>query len=150
MGSRRIQSQGISPVISSVLLILVALAAGLVIYAYVTGWMGGRLTGETGPQAILVIEEAYYNGSHFILWVRNDGGVPVNITRAYITDPNGTVVFVDLSDDGYEVKPGNVTDVHIDASEAGIDVQSGYTYEIKLVGSDGSTVSTPVRARRAG
>jgi len=87
MGLRK----GISPIVATVLLILIAIATGIVIYAFAAGWVGTRLAGTSGPRAILIVESAYYNGTDFILYVRNDGATGVNITRAYITVPNGTV-----------------------------------------------------------
>ncbi len=140
--------RGISPIVATVLLILVAIATGLVIYAFAAGWVGGRLSEETGPQALLVVEEAYYDDGNddFIVWVRNDGGTPTDIVRAYIAAPDGSVDSLDLSAAGYTVDPGDVVEVTLDVNATTITVYSGYTYKLTLVGSDGSEVSTTVRA----
>jgi len=135
--------KGISPIIATVLLILIAIATGIVIYAFATGWIGGRLNQGSGPQAVLVVETGFYNSSskNFVLYVRNDGGVIANITRAYVTAPNGSVTFIDLGK-GFTVEPGNVTKVLVPYSSA----VTGYAYKVTLVSSDGAEVSYTVRA----
>ena len=154
--------KGISPIIATVLLILIAIATGIVIYAFATGWIGGRLNQGSGPQAVLVVETGYWNGSTsetFVLYVRNDGGAPANITRAYITDPNGNVYYISTqyisstaslattgSGQGVIVTPGNVNTTVIYYGATSLSVQSGYAYKITIVSSDGSEVSYTVRA----
>ncbi len=135
--------KGISPIIATVLLILIAIATGIVIYAFATGWIGGRLNQGSGPQAVLVVESGFYNSSsgNFVLYVRNDGGVVANITRAYVTAPNGSVIFINLGK-GYTVDPGSVTKVLVPYPSATI----GYAYKITLVSSDGAEVSYTIRA----
>lgn len=153
--------KGISPIIATVLLILIAIATGIVIYAFATGWIGGRLNQGSGPQAVLVVETGYWNSSdkNFVLYIRNDGGAPANITRAYITDPSGNVYFIDASHistsysaasggtgTGVVVTPGNVNKVLIYYGGTSLTVQSGYAYKITVVSADGSEVSYTVRA----
>jgi len=153
--------KGISPIIATVLMILIAIAAGITVYTLATGWVGGRFSEATGPQAILVVESGSYNGSHFILYVRNDGTSNVNITKAYITHPNGTVVVafyppvngrlnVTTHDNKSVLVPANGTAVEVvignfteyDQSF----VSEGQVYTIKLVATDGAEVTVRVRA----
>ena len=141
----RILRKGISPIIATVLLILIAIAAGIVIYAFATGWIGGRLNEGSGPQAVLVVETGYWNGKNaFVLYVRNDGGVVANITRAYITNPDGSIDKVDInSGKGVAINPGNVAEVDVQNQTI---VIAGYTYKITLVSTDGAEVTYTVRA----
>ncbi len=142
--------KAISPIIATVLLILIAIATGIVIYAFASGWIGSRLNQSAGPQANLVVESGYYNatGKYFIVYVRNGGGVPVNISRVYIQAPDGTVTLLTpghglSAATGYslEVTPNNVT-----ALELTYTAKIGYTYKITVVGSDGSEASYTIRA----
>ncbi len=137
--------KGISPIIATVLLILIAIAAGIVIYAFATGWIGGRLNEGSGPQAVLVVETGYWNGKNaFVLYVRNDGGVVANITRAYITNPDGSIDKVDINNGkGVAINPGNVAEVDVKNQTI---VIAGYTYKITLVSTDGAEVTYTVRA----
>ena len=153
--------KGISPIIATVLMILIAIATGIIVYTFATGWVGSRFSEATGPQAVLVVESGSYNGTHFILYVRNDGTSNVNITRAYITHPNGTVVTayyppangqlnVTTHDNKSVLVPANGTAVEVvignftryDPSF----VSDGQVYTIKLVATDGSEVTVRVRA----
>ena len=142
--------KGISPIVATVLLILVAIATGIVIYAFAAGWVGTRFSEASGPQAILVVESAYYdyNNNKFVLYVRNDGTGTAKITRAYITAPDGTVTkayVYDSESNGnnyVEIKPGEFKPVYVDYTG----VTKGYTYTVKLVSVDGSEVTTRVRA----
>jgi len=153
--------KGISPIIATVLLILIAIATGIVIYAFATGWIGGRLNQGSGPQAVLVVETGYWDKDNnlFVLYVRNDGGAPANITRAYITDPNGNVYYIDVSHissdaslakagsgQGVIVTPGNVNTTAIYYGATSLSVQSGYAYKVTIVSTDGSEVSYTIRA----
>ncbi|RLE86625.1 MAG: hypothetical protein DRN04_19210 [Thermoprotei archaeon] len=165
--------KGISPIVATTLLILVAIATGIVIYVFATGWVGTRLAETTGPRAVLVVESAYYNGTDFVLYVRNDGTAIVNITRAYITAPDGTVyvtnstspatynnngIIIYVSNTtGYPAQiPANGNPVAVaigyyNASNGdkdefpGASKGSGQVYTIKLVASDGSEVTVKVR-----
>jgi len=153
--------KGISPIVATVLMILIAIATGIVVYTFAAGWVGSRFSEATGPQAVLVVESGSYNGTHFILYVRNDGASNVNITRAYITHPNGTVVIayyppangqlsVTTQDNKSVLVPANGTAVEVvignftkyDSSF----VSRGQVYTIKLVATDGAEVTVRVRA----
>ena len=133
--------KGISPIVATVLLILIAIATGIVIYAFAAGWVGTRFSEATGPQAILVVEKAYYDNTngYFVLFVRNDGSGQTNIIRAYITCPNGTITKIDT--ENTPIEPGSVKEITINAK-----VETGKSYTIKLVATDGSEVTVRVRA----
>ena len=137
MGLRK----GISPIVATVLLILIAIATGIVIYAFAAGWVGTRFSEATGPQAILVVEKAYYDhgNKQFVLFVRNDGSMQANIIRAYITCPNGTITKLNIGNN--PIEPGSVKEVTIHA-----EVTTGRMYTIKLISSDGAEVTVRVRA----
>ncbi|MCD6428685.1 MAG: hypothetical protein J7L12_03610, partial [Desulfurococcales archaeon] len=53
---RRYFRKGISPIIATVLLILIAIATGLLIYAFATGWVGSRVSTGAGPMSSIAIE----------------------------------------------------------------------------------------------
>jgi len=172
--------KGISPIVATVLLILIAIATGIVIYTFAAGWVGSRFSEATGPQAVLVIESAYYNGTannpYFILFVRNDGSANTNISRAYITTPDGEVKVFEAPSDVVVYDDDNISDAvgvfeinktYFDAPvkaypalipatgdvvkviialDNELTVSKGSVYTIKLVGTDGSEVTTRVRA----
>jgi len=160
--------KGISPIIATALLILIAIATGLLIYSFATGWIGGRALSTTGPSAVLVIETADANatGNTLTLYVRNDGGSAVNLTRIYLTNEEGATVLIPLNetniiDDATTggnndsiLQPGEVAKVYVNLSEISeeigreIKLKAGYTYKVVLVASDGSEASIAVRAHK--
>ena len=88
--------RGISPIVATVLMILIAIATGIVVYAFANTWVGSRFSESMGPQAVLVVESAYYNDNptnpYFIFYIRNDGTASINISRAYIATPADEVI----------------------------------------------------------
>ena len=149
--------KAISPIIATVLLILIAIATGVIIYVFATGWVGGRLV-SSGPQAVLTVEVAsntsIKNSSNkyvkvFQLYVRNDGGSNVNITRAYIIAPNGTAVQENLLDGkgaiihGVPISPGQVGVINVTQNH--VNIQPGYVYKVRLFTTDGSEVEYPIK-----
>ncbi len=147
-----LRRRGISPIVATALLILVVVAIGLMIHAFASGWVGGRLSEGVGVQTLLVVEEEYVDvvGDEFHLWIRNEGGIPTTIVRAYITYPNGSVFMVRAAGGAiYSVPPSDLTldpgeVLHI-IVEAPADLVSDQIYRVTVVSSDGSKASTTVR-----
>jgi len=59
MNLEKIQNKkdGISPIISTLLLILIAIAAGVIVYAYVIGFIGSSTTNTGGSTNVLSIDQ---------------------------------------------------------------------------------------------
>lgn len=79
MGETRLsRKQGISPIIATLLLILIAIAAGVVVYAYVIGFVGSSTGNSGGTTDTLSIDQLDLVGSKASLapvtvYVRNEG-----------------------------------------------------------------------------
>ena len=166
--------KGISPIIATVLLILIAIATGIVIYAFMAGWIGTRFSASSGPQAILVIESGYYNktGNYFVVYVRNDGSANVNISRAYVIDSAGNAYLANTVTRNTSLsslsKPavGELTysptgatylipaEVYANGTAIPVaiyvdnspSITPGYVYTVKVIGSDGSEASIRIRS----
>ncbi len=154
-------NKAISPIVATVLMILIAIATGIIVYTSATGWVGNRFSEAVGPQAVLVVESGTYNKTHFILYVRNDGTSNVNITRAYITHPNGTIVvaYYPPAKGRLNVTTHDNKSVLVPANGAAVEVVigdfmkydssfviEGQVYTIKLVATDGAEVTVRIRA----
>jgi flagellin-like protein len=74
--------KAISPVISVLLMIAVAVVASLVAYAWVMGYMNFQ-TAKTG-QAIQIQSIASYGNSTFTIYVQNVGDADVKLDSVYI------------------------------------------------------------------
>jgi len=74
-----------SAIIAALILMLIAVAAGVVVYAYVMGWIGGI---QTNPPASGIITIESYTDS--TLYIRNHGTTTLTIDAVY---RNGGAIF---------------------------------------------------------
>lgn len=131
MKSRR----AISPVISTLLLIIIAVAAGIVAYGYVTGWIGGAAKAGGVQYGELSLDSASASGTTITAYVRNIGGKPVTPEYAYIDGGNQTALTAT------EIGVNQVATLTISHSTT-----SGIIYEVKIVCTDGTALVFTVKA----
>ena len=134
----RVRSRGISTFIATLLLMVLAVAAGAIIYAYTMGYLGGL--GSTKTPGTLSLDSATADAStdDITAYVRNIGKGSVTIDVAYV-DGNK----IDLTD--VTISEGSVQQITIDCSGT-VDLQAGKTYEVKLVATDGTNLVFTVKA----
>jgi len=96
--------KGISPVLATLILIVVAVIAGLLVYGWVMGWIGAQKA-RTVSFAVRVIKSG---DKEYTVEVKNTGSVTVSISKIEITDPDETVT-IDLSDSPVTLEPGKST-----------------------------------------
>jgi archaeal type IV pilus assembly protein PilA len=147
----------ISPIIATLLLILIAIAAGVVVYAYVIGFIGGSTGNSGGTTSVLQIENfcasisTHCTGSNaYSIVIQNTGSTafPTGNFQIYFTDitatgqPSGVVASCSTS----TISPGTSTTCS-GGSWTGVlspAPSQGDTITIKVVTPDGgqSTYST--------
>jgi flagellin-like protein len=81
MKSFRRNKKGVSDVIAVLLMIAIAVAASLIAYAWVMGYLGGTTT-KVG-KAIL-IQSMYYDGTNLNVYVQNVGDSQVTLSSIYV------------------------------------------------------------------
>jgi len=141
-GSKR----AFSPVIAALILMLLAVAAGVVVYSYVMGWLGGATQNPGGQKGELQFDSIHATASDDVIkiYVRNVGGKDVLLEAIYvegtkfdnataITTSSGTLVVREL---GY-------LQVDTDGTPS---LLEGYHYEVKVTCTDGTIVSQSVEA----
>ena len=136
--------RGVSPVIATLLLIVIAVAAAVLTYIWVTGYMG-TLQAQAGTQQVqerIKIEGVKVGTSgadvHKItdIYIRNIGDVKVNVTTVYLI--NVTVLATDYpkqeiaTEELADIDSGKLTNIR------GITLKPGVTYTIKAVTSRGT------------
>ena len=153
------KKRGISTFIATLLLMVLAVSAGVVIYAYVMGYLGGFGGTETlGSMSLdnakLTIDPIVISDSTLKAYIRNTGKVALTPVTAYIDG-----VKVDLT---YEVNGGTLLDawpviegavflLHIDydgsttAISGHFKWEAGKTYTIKVVCKDNTQLSFSVK-----
>lgn len=135
-----------SPVIAALILMLLAVAAGVVVYAYVMGWLGGATQNPGGTKGQLQFDSLHATASDDVIkiYARNVGGKDVLLEAIYvdgtkfdnataITTLSGTLSVKEL---GY---------LQVDTTGT-ITISEGYQYEVKVTCTDGTTVSQSVEA----
>jgi flagellin-like protein len=130
-----------SPVIASLILMLIAVAAGVVVYAYVMGWLGGATGAPGGTQGEMQFDSIKIDASDstVTMYVRNTGSKDLTIDYIYI---EGT---------GYVETHANVTcmpslpvntvqSIVVDTTGT-VSYTADYSYEVRVTCTDGTTVS---------
>lgn len=127
-----------SAIVASLILMLLAVAAGVVVYAYVMGWIGGAQQNPTQTGKIQ-FDSIVANTTTVSLYVRNVGGVDLTLSAFYVEGlsvANKTALTASL--------PVQTTAFLAFEPVGGMTVAN--FYEVKVVCTDGTTVSTSVQA----
>jgi hypothetical protein len=128
--------RAISSFVAVLLLIVLAIAAGTIIYAYLMGYLGGLGTGTT-PGEMSLDTAKVVNATHARAYVRNNGKGTLNVNSAYV---DGSSVSIS---GGSSLAEGSVATIYVYSSPAIYTM--GNTYEIKLVASDNTQLSFRVK-----
>jgi hypothetical protein len=130
-----------SAIIAALIMMLLAVAAGVVVYAYVMGWIGGAQQNptQTGKLSFDSITANATAGT-ISMYVRNVGSNNIILNQAYV---GGTAV-------ANATAITSTTGVLAVQSTAYLQVSYAMTvhnfYDVKVVCKDGTTVSTSVEA----
>jgi flagellin-like protein len=129
---------GVSPVIATLLLIVIAVAAAVLAYIWIIGYQG-TLTQQASTaqlQERIRIETVNYTGSQLKVWVRNIGDVKVTITAGYIINATGLTIAADTTL-SKSLNLGQVDYVTIPQTGT-VTLKPGITYTVKVVTSKGT------------
>jgi hypothetical protein len=135
------RKKGVSTFIAVLLLMALAVAAGVVIYAYTMGYLGG-LGGTSLPGAIS-LDTANCDGSthNLTAYIRNIGKGSISIDRVYV--------------DGALVPPSNVTQSPDPLPEEEVATVTVYypsftaptSYEVKMVAKDNTQLTFTIKCK---
>jgi len=128
--------KGVSPVIATLLLIVVAVAAAVLTYIWVTGYIGRTTSAAEASQLQerIKINAVEYSSGTVTISVANIGDVQVTITAAYVLTEGGTQTCGGPLTSGTTIDPGAIEDVEV--SECSL--TSGTTYVAKVVTKKGT------------
>ncbi len=132
--------RGISPVVATALLVVIAIATAALLYLWVSGTVSNQPTEEPAMHERIKIESVSYDKTNkqVTVYVRNVGTVTATVDAIYVIDAvNGTVVGSKTDIDTTQV-PGNVTEYNV-----GLDgtLTPGRPYIVKAVTKDGVEAS---------
>jgi hypothetical protein len=134
-----------SAIIASLILMLLAVAAGVVVYGYVMGWIGGTTQNPTHTgQMQFDSLHAYATSPNGTIktYVRNVGGVDLNVSQIYIegvgvtnvTNTNGSI-------------NGTLAIQSVIYLEVNYNMTKNNFYEVAVACKDGTTISQSVQAK---
>ncbi|MDG7016086.1 MAG: type IV pilin [Nitrososphaerota archaeon] len=153
------QRKGVSPIIATLLLIAITVAAGVIVYVFVTG-LSGTLTKSGGNQVTEQVSLDSYNfqSTNFLtMYLRNTGTGSVTVSAVYFNGAAaqffgtcGTLATVTTT--GTFTLPGSTTTLTAPTSTTTAEaaqqtcqlnvfdmgpVSAGTSYQVKVVTSDG-------------
>ncbi len=142
--------KAVSPVVATLLLILIAIAAAVVLYAWVSNLSTStKATGAERTGAAFTIEAAKLNatGNWTQIYVRNIGSVSINngTWSLYVLDPEtDTVISSNTSwTFNQSIGPGEVVNANVTGLSG---ITAGEFYIVKIVSPQGATDSIYVKA----
>lgn len=128
------QKNAISPILATLLLIVIAVAATVITYAWITTYMG-----STTQQASFIPYKANVNfldnPKKITIDIGNSGTATGQIVKVYIGDSPSTTQSCDLSET-ITIDPNTVVSFTVN-----FDWESKKTYYFKIVPSNGATLS---------
>ncbi|MGI0091223.1 MAG: archaellin/type IV pilin N-terminal domain-containing protein [Nitrososphaerales archaeon] len=151
------RKQGISPIIATLLLILIAIAAGVVVYAYVIGFIGNSTSNPGGAQSTVSIDNSCISASgasgkcgtgtnYVALTVRNVGTTTIAgslTSNVYLTDVTSGTTF-SYTCTTSATAPGSTFSCADTTTTTGF--SSGDTVSLKIVMPDGGESTSSVKA----
>jgi hypothetical protein len=143
MKRRSRAKKGFSAIIASLILMLLAVAAGVVVYSYVMGWIGGATTNPR-QSGHLSFDSIYANvtGSKILLAIRNVGGTTLVLDQLYVNGNNATGVCTPMNTTTISLAPQAVVALNVTYT-----MTSGVFYNVQVTCKDGTLVSQSVGAQ---
>ena len=132
-----------SAIIASLILMLLAVAAGVVVYAYVMGWVGGA---TTNPRMAghLSFDTMYASVSlgKIMLAIRNVGGTTLTLDQVYVMGNNVTGLCTPAISTLSPLAPQGVVSINVTYT-----MTSSVFYNVQVSCKDGTTISQSVQAQ---
>lgn len=137
-GSKK--NRGISTFIAVLLLMVLAVSAGVVLYAYTMGYLGNL--GDTETPGAMSVDSAKLNATTNVMtaYIRNVGTSSISIDTVYVAGEQIASGSVLVSPD--PLQEGSVANVTVTFSAS----TSGRTYEVRLIAKDNTILVFNVKA----
>uniref|UniRef100_A0A7J3Z8H8 Flagellar biosynthesis protein FlaG n=1 Tax=Ignisphaera aggregans TaxID=334771 RepID=A0A7J3Z8H8_9CREN len=128
--------KGVSPIIATVILVLIAVAAGVMLWLWVSGFASTTPTEQQALNERIRIDAVKIKDNIVTIYVRNIGNVDVKISAAYILDTSNIIVASNTSTTEMPtVSRGAVEEVKVVVSSE--QLNPGYVYKVRVVTTNG-------------
>ncbi len=149
MGVRKkLVKRGVSPIVATLLLILIAIAAAAVLYVWVNTLSSSTTQYNPGNVASAIsIDAADLSTNTLTAYVRNVGSNVISgVLNVYIYNQTGTLIATGQSG-SVTIQPGQVQSISATLSfTTGNGISSGTTYTVKVVAPGGASAVASVTA----
>jgi flagellin-like protein len=135
----RRNAKALSPVFAVLILIAIAVIAGIIVYMFTSGYLGTMMGGGTAGQEKVAIEAIYTSNTTVTAYAKSTGGGDVSIMEAILKDSAGNVVQVDKTVSTVLYADGKLYDV---VCNFGSMVPSK-VYTVTLVSKEGNQFVSP-------
>ena len=150
------------------LLIAIAVAAAIVTYMWVMGFIGTATMTATAAQGQIVVEswkiisesdDATTDTDYVVLYIRNTGSVSVSVESVYVDNklesitpsyPATTTTTTSYGGVTYtlgpaEISPGQLAAFVVSVDETATDLHDGVSHQVRVVCHDGTTTVATIR-----
>jgi flagellin-like protein len=137
----KLLKKGVSPIIATVILVLIAVAAGVMLWLWVSGFASTTPAQQQALNERIRIDAVQVsttgNTTTVTIYVRNIGNSDVKIGAAYILDTTGIIKATNTSTDNLPtIKPNEVKTVLVKDIQSDT-LSTGYAYVAKVVTING-------------
>ena len=132
--------KALSPIFAVLILIAIAVIAGIIVYMFTSGYLGTMMGGGSAGQEKVAIESVQVvDSGNITLWAKSTGGGDVIITEVILRDLHGNQV--GAPDMGLNfLLPANGTLTAVDAT---VTLTAGQVYTAALVSKVGNQFVSP-------
>jgi flagellin-like protein len=136
----KLLKKGVSPIIATVILVLIAVAAGVMLWLWVSGFASTTPAQQQALNERIRIDAVQVsttdNTTTVTIYVRNIGNSDVKIGAAYILDTTGIIKATNTSTDKLPtIQPNEVKTVLVSVKSNAL--STGYAYVAKVVTING-------------
>ena len=136
----RKNARALSPIFAVLILIAIAVIAGIIVYMFTSGYLGTMMGGGTAGQEKVAIEAIEANVTGVRAHAKSTGGGDVIVTEAILKDAAGQVLQVSDCNDVTLPAAGTLEPVDCGFTYA---LLKGYVYTVTLVSKEGNQYVSP-------
>jgi len=130
--------KALSPIFAVLILIAIAVIAGIIVYMFTSGYLSTMMGGGSAGQEKVAIESVQVGNGTITLWAKSTGGGDVEITEVILRDLHGNQIGAPDDVTATLTADGNLVGVVADFS-----LEAGTVYTAALVSKVGNQFVSP-------
>ncbi len=130
--------KALSPIFAVLILIAIAVIAGIIVYMFTSGYLGTMMGGGSAGQEKVAIESVQVTATGYSLWAKSTGGGDVAVTEVILRDLHGNQIGIPASVTATLPATGALTEIAVTAT-----LTPGEVYTAALVSKVGNQFVSP-------